>query len=87
MPESTDIRDKLALERTRLANERTFLAYLRTALSLIAAAAVLFEFFSTRQDYIAAAWLLAGGGLLALLVGVVRFVNVRARLKEDTGPQ
>lgn len=81
------VRDKLALERTRLANERTFLAYVRTALSLIAGGAVLFQFFSTVQLYVAAAWVLFIAGGVVLLVGVWRFHTVRSSLRRtsDTG--
>ena len=79
------MRDKLALERTRLANERTFLAYVRTSLSLIAGAAVLFQFFSTTHSYLAVAWLLAILGVLVLFIGVYRFhavsVGLRAGVK------
>jgi len=77
------IRDKLALERTRLANERTFLAYVRTSLSLIAGAAVLFQFFSATQSYLAVAWVLAVLGVLVLLVGVYRFRTVSVGLRTD----
>ena len=77
------IRDKLALERTRLANERTFLAYVRTSLSLIAGAAVLFQFFSATQSYLAVAWVLAVLGVLVLLVGVYRFRTVRVGLRTE----
>jgi putative membrane protein len=80
MAELTDIRDQLALERTRLANERTFLAYIRTALSLIAGSAVLFHFFSTRESYLAVAWVLAALGFVVLLVGAARFIQVRSKL-------
>ncbi|MBI2970621.1 MAG: DUF202 domain-containing protein [Gammaproteobacteria bacterium] len=38
-----ELRDELAVERTRLANERTLLAYVRTALALAAAGAVIAE--------------------------------------------
>ena len=79
------IRDLLALERTRLANERTFLAYVRTALSLIAGAAVLFQFFSTEQAYVAVAWLLAVSGFLVLAVGIYRFRTVKATLQNRPG--
>jgi len=81
----SDLRDTLALERTRLANERTFLAYVRTALSLLAGGAVLFQFFSTRPSYLAVAWLLIAGGGIALLVGLLRFLRVRAELNASTG--
>jgi putative membrane protein len=77
------MRDKLALERTQLANERTFLAYIRTSLSLIAAAAVLFQFFSKVGAYVALGWVLAGAGILVLLVGIYRFRTVRSHLKAD----
>lgn len=82
MNNSPDIRDKLALERTRLANERTFLAYVRTGLSLLAASAVLFQFFSSMNSYIAVAWVLAGCGVMVLVVGLVRFNKVRKKLNE-----
>jgi inner membrane protein YidH len=75
-----DTRDTLALERTRLANERTFLAYVRTALSLIAAGAVLLQFFAKHPSYVAVAWILVVSGGLTLLVGLYRFFSVRARL-------
>lgn len=78
---SMDVRDLLALERTRLANERTLLAYIRTSLSLLAAAAVLFQFFSPLNTYIAIAWLLASCGIVMLVVGLVRFNTVRKELK------
>ncbi len=35
--ENIEIRDSLAIERTKLANERTFLAYIRTAMALVLA--------------------------------------------------
>ena len=79
---NSDTRDKLALERTRLANERTFLAYVRTGLSLLAASAILFQFFSSLNSYIVVAWGLAGSGLIVLVVGVVRFNKVRRKLNE-----
>jgi putative membrane protein len=74
------IRDKLALQRTQLANERTFLAYVRTSLSLIAGAAVLFQFFSAVHAYLAVAWVLAILGVVVLFVGTLRFRAVRRSL-------
>lgn len=80
MENNTVTRDKLALERTRLANERTLLAYIRTGLSLLAAAAVLFHFFSPQNTYIAIAWFLMVAGLVVLIIGLVRFKQVRTKL-------
>ncbi|MAT94035.1 MAG: hypothetical protein CME59_15715 [Halioglobus sp.] len=77
------MRDKLALERTRLANERTFLAYVRTSLSLIAGAAVLFQFFSAIQAYVAIAWALSVAGVVVLAVGAWRFRTVRSALRRE----
>ena len=79
--EDSTIRDTLALERTRLANERTFLAYIRTALALIAGSAVLLQFFSAQPPYLIAAWLLIVGGGCVLLVGLMRFLHVKKRLR------
>ncbi|MEX1667957.1 YidH family protein [Zhongshania guokunii] len=76
----SDTRDRLALERTRMANERTFLAYIRTGLSLLAAAAVMFQFFSKLHSYIATVWVLVIFGLLVLVIGVFRFYSVNAEL-------
>lgn len=81
------IRDKLALERTELANERTFLAYVRTSLSLIAGAAVLFQFFSAVSAYLAVAWVLAVLGVAVLIVGIYRFRKVRAELRREPGEE
>lgn len=80
----SDLRDTLALERTRLANERTFLAYVRTALSLLAGGAVLFQFFSAHPPYLAVAWLLIASGGALLLLGLLRFLHVRAHLNAGT---
>lgn len=75
------MRDSLALERTRLANERTFLAYVRTALSLLAGAAVIFQFFSTNGAFLGLAWGLGVSGIMVLIVGIYRFRTVRAELQ------
>ncbi len=78
-PEFTT-RDKLAIDRTRLANERTFLAYVRTGLSLLAAAAVMFQFFSSINAYITITWVLMTSGAVVLLIGIFRFYRVRRKI-------
>ncbi len=78
-----DLREQLALERTYLANERTLLAYIRTGLSLLAAAAVMVQFFSTIHAYMTISWLLAIVGIAVLLVGCVRFISVNRKLKRQ----
>jgi putative membrane protein len=79
--EDAGTRDRLALARTELANERTLLAYVRTALSLMAAGAVLLQFFSTNVTVVASGWGLVILGGCVLLFGLSRFVRVRSRLK------
>ncbi len=73
--------DDLAIERTRLANERTLLAYVRTALSLAAGGAAMMQFMSNRPSVLGLAWVLVISGILALSVGVHRFLRVRSRLR------
>src|SRR5688572_15282238 len=43
--ENAEVRDRMAIERTKFANERTFLAYLRTSLALVIAGLTFLEFF------------------------------------------
>ena len=85
MTGNSDTRDTLALERTRMANERTFLAYIRTGLSLLAAAAVLFQFFSKINSYVATVWVLVVLGVLVLVIGLLRFYTVKAELNRYAG--
>ncbi|CAA0110103.1 YidH family protein [Zhongshania aliphaticivorans] len=82
MDNDSEIRDMLALERTRLANERTFLAYIRTGLSLLAGAAVLFQFFTSINSYMTAGWVLAVCAVLVLIFGSYRFMHVRSMLNK-----
>ncbi|HEX2080360.1 MAG TPA: DUF202 domain-containing protein [Longimicrobium sp.] len=79
MASDTEIRDRLALERTHLANERTLLAYVRTALALAGAGAGLLQFFDTPSSQVTG-WILIALGVLGLLVGTWRFLAVRRHL-------
>ena len=73
-------RTRLALERTRLANERTLLAYARTALALLAAGAVLPQFFPAHPGLVRVAWGVAAAGAATGAAGLLRFLTVRRRL-------
>lgn len=77
--------DRLAAERTALANERTLLAYVRTALALLAGGVTLLHFFEQGTAR-AAGLALLPLGLLVLLVGGLRFLRVRRRLRTWTRP-
>jgi putative membrane protein len=86
MTESTDLRDRMALERTRLANERTLLAYIRTAIALIGAGTALIHFFDSPST------VLVGGtaavaGVLFLLMGGIRFHQVASRISDSAASE
>jgi putative membrane protein len=76
----TELRDRLARERTHLANERTLLAYLRTALGVAAAGAALLKFFAGSAMLLGLGWLLVVTGVGLGVVGGYRFVAVRRGL-------
>lgn len=75
----TQVRDRLALDRTLLANERTLLSYARTALALAGGGAALVHFFY-KGPIFWTGWILIilSGGLAVL--GLVRFVRVQRRV-------
>ncbi|MBT9393435.1 DUF202 domain-containing protein [Hymenobacter sp. NST-14] len=67
-----DLRDLLALERTRLANERTLLAYLRTGMTLIIAGFSLINFFQ-KHIYVWVGVLFVPLGISLMLAGWLRY--------------
>lgn len=68
--QNVEIRDSLAMERTKLANERTFLAYSRTAMALVIAGLSFIKFF---EDPLYKAL----GGLFIPIGLVVGFIGYR----------
>jgi putative membrane protein len=78
-PEDLTLRDGLAIDRTALANERTLLAYVRTALALIILGATLIDFFDLMLYQVVGAISFVLG-LGTLVLGGVRFLQVRRRL-------
>ncbi len=82
--EAADLRDALACERTKLANERTFLAYLRTAMAfgVIGTPLVIMSDPGVFQGLGIG---LAGFGGVTLIVGLVRFMTMRERIRELDG--
>ena len=77
------VRDMLAFDRTELANERTFLAYVRTFVGMMASGAALLKLFDVAWAHTTAIVLLILGPAIFLL-GFVRFIRVKNRLKRYT---
>lgn len=75
------ITDRLAADRSHLANERTLLAYVRTALALVATGAALPKLVAHHPALGIVIWTLVGSGVIAVIIGVRRFVTVRRQIK------
>jgi putative membrane protein len=74
-----EIRDSLAIERTKFANERTFLAYMRTAMGLVLAGFSLIQFFHD-QIYSWLGVLLIPVGIILSIIGLKKFVAKRKQI-------
>ena len=73
------LRDELAIDRTVLANERTLLAYTRTSLTLVIAGMTFLNF--VESGFLRwAGFVFIPLGILAGLVGIVRFWRMRRRI-------
>ncbi|WP_345223844.1 DUF202 domain-containing protein [Hymenobacter koreensis] len=75
-----DLRDQLALERTKLANERTLLAYLRSALTLVVAGFSLMQFFRGHL-YVWVGAVLVPVGVAVAVAGWLRFRSKQTRIR------
>jgi putative membrane protein len=76
---AAELRDALALERTRLANERTVLAYLRTALAFAGVGVAAMQLFDS-VAWVVAGWAAIGLAVLLLLFGLRRYRRVHQEL-------
>lgn len=82
-PSDGQLRDQLAVDRTRLANERTLLAYIRTAFMLLVTGATALKLFSDTPHIVLTAWLFVGLGVLVGLCGAWRFLVMRRRIEKS----
>ncbi|MFN3189657.1 MAG: YidH family protein [Aureliella sp.] len=80
-PEELTLRDHLARDRTLLANERTLLAYMRTGFGFIAGGGTLVKFFPEDMALRVIGFALVAAGVVTAVAGVVRFFQIRARMK------
>lgn len=78
-PTDISLSDRLAVERTAMANERTLLAYIRTSLALLAAGFTILKFFTSNGMHMLG-YLLIPAGVVTLMVGLMNYSEVRARL-------
>jgi putative membrane protein len=80
------LRDWLALERTRMANERTLLAYARTAIMLAATGATILKLFVPTTGSTVTAWSLIALGGLTVLFGWRQFHRTGRLLANEGVP-
>ena len=74
------IRDHLAADRTSLANERTLLSYARTAFAFAAGGLGLIKLWPNSVGITVIASILISIGIVALLIGFIRFIQVRNKI-------
>ena len=76
------LRDKLAYDRTLMASERTWLAYLRTTIGLLAAGGTALILLGENSLFQALGVVSIILGALIIIMGTVRFLQSRKRLKK-----
>jgi putative membrane protein len=82
----TQIRDRLARQRTELANERTLLAYIRTGLGfVIVGVPAVWWFDHSYIQVLGGLSLVVGAGCVAL--GIHRFMTVRSLVAQEFSTQ
>ena len=77
-------RDFLAIERTRLANERTFLAYFRTSIVFLSSGFAMLQ-MAALHEIRHLGWFLLSLAPIVLLVGGVRMVYIRRKIRKYYG--
>jgi len=81
--QNIEIRDSLAMERTKLANERTFLAYMRTAMALVLAGLTFIKLFDD-LIYMSIGILAIPAGVGVALYGYRRFTQKQKAITQHT---
>lgn len=78
--QNLEMRDILAIDRTKLANERTFLSYLRTAMALVLSGLTFLKVFGQDLFYILLAISFIGVGLGIVAFGYYRFSRKKRKV-------
>lgn len=79
-----EIRDNLAMERTKLANERTFLSYMRTGTAMVLAGLTFIKVFEDDPFYIGIGLAFIPIGLGITLFGYFRFSAKKREVARHT---
>lgn len=82
--QNLEMRDNLAMERTKLANERTFLSYLRTGIAMVFAGLTFIKIFASDPFYIGVGLAFVPIGLGIVAFGYIRFSKKKADVAVHT---
>ncbi|TPE42673.1 DUF202 domain-containing protein [Pontibacter mangrovi] len=82
--QNLEIRDSLAMERTKLANERTFMAYGRTSMAMVLAGLTFIKVFENAPLYIAIGIAFIPAGLAVAGFGYYRFSRKKREVARHT---
>ncbi|MCC9136564.1 DUF202 domain-containing protein [Pontibacter silvestris] len=78
--QNLEIRDSLAMERTKMANERTLLAYMRTATAMVLAGLTFIKVFDNDPFYIGIGVIAIPLGLVIACFGYYRFSKKKSQV-------
>ncbi|MFD1187108.1 DUF202 domain-containing protein [Pontibacter rugosus] len=82
--QNLEIRDNLAMERTKMANERTFLAYMRTAMAMVLAGLTFIKVFNDDAFYIGVGISFIPIGTFIAAFGYYRFSKKKRQVMRHT---
>lgn len=82
--QNLEIRDNLAMERTKLANERTFLSYMRTGTAMVLAGLTFVKVFEDDPFYIGVGLAFIPIGLGITIFGYYRFTKKKREVARHT---
>jgi inner membrane protein YidH len=85
--EEVQIRNRLAVDRTKLANERIFLAYMRTAIMLFASGFTLLKLIEKNQVQEYIGYVLYVFAILSLSLGFLSYARVMRTIRKLTSDQ
>lgn len=82
--QNLEMRDRLAMDRTKLANERTLMSYMRSAFAMLVAGLTFLKFFWDDPVYVWIGAAIIPAGFLVGVWGYYRFSKTRRSVEEHT---